>query len=141
MNNKKAGTSFEHNFTHLLSENGFWVHKLQDNHNGQPFDVIAAKNNMTFVFDCKDCQNDTFPLSRIEDNQYNAMKLWQECGNSNGLFAMKCKKGIRIIQFNILMFLKNKGFKSLNKNDLYWYSKSFNDWLKGVGETEGNNQQ
>jgi Holliday junction resolvase len=140
INNKKSGTSFEYDFTNLLSQHGFWVHRLQDNHNGQPFDVIAARNCMTYVFDCKDCQNDIFPLSRIEENQYNAMKLWQECGNSDGLFAMRCSKGVRIIPFNVLMFLKSKGFKALNKNDLYWYSKPFKEWMKGVSETEGCNQ-
>ncbi|WP_246241028.1 hypothetical protein [Anaerocolumna sedimenticola] len=43
LNNKKAGTDFEYEFIHTLSKYGFWVHKLQDNHNGQPFDVIAAR--------------------------------------------------------------------------------------------------
>jgi Holliday junction resolvase len=141
LNNKKSGTSFEYDFIHCLSREGFWAHKFQDNVNGQPFDVIAARNNRTFIFDCKDCKNDIFPLSRIEENQYNAMMLWMECGNSEGLFAIRCSKGIRIIQLSVLIFLKAKGVKVVNRNDLLWFSKSLKEWLEGVSNSEGNNQQ
>lgn len=131
-NNKKAGTDFENAFVQILSEQGFWVHKMQDNRNGQPFDVIAAKQGCTYVFDCKDCKNDTFPLSRIEENQYNAMSLWQQCGNQEGLFVMNTSKGIRILSLEILEFLKDRNIKTVNKNDLLWYSTPLSEWLEGL---------
>lgn len=133
LNNKKAGTDFEYQFAHILSEHGFWVHRMQDNRNGQPFDVIAARQGTTYVFDCKDCKNDTFPLSRIEENQYNAMTLWQRCGNQEGLFVMNTSKGVRILSLEILMFLKERKMKVVNKNDLLWYSTPLKDWLEGIG--------
>lgn len=140
INNKKSGTSFEYDFVQFLSHEGFWVHRLQDNQNGQPFDVIAAKDGKAYVFDCKDCKNDMFPLSRVEENQYNAMMLWQECGNTEGMFAMQTSKGIRIIQLSALTFLKAKGIKTVNKNDLLWYSKSLRKWLEGVSQSESNSK-
>ncbi len=93
------------------------------------------------MFDCKDCKNDTFPLSRIEENQHNAMMLWMECGNTEGMFAMKTSKGIRIIQLSALIFLKERGIKTVNRNDLLWYSRSLKEWLEGVNKSEDNNQQ
>ena len=45
MSNKSNGTAFEREFAEMLSERGFWVHLLKNNSNGQPFDVIATKNN------------------------------------------------------------------------------------------------
>lgn len=132
LNNKKAGTDFEYIFTGILSDSGFWVHRLQENRNGQPFDVIAAKSGHTYVFDCKDCKKDTFPLSRIEENQYNAMMLWQQCGNTEGLFAMNTSKGRRILSLEILEFLKEKNIKIVNKNDLLWYSTPLYEWLEGL---------
>ena len=68
----------------LLAEKGFWVHRLQDNQNGQPFDIIAVKNGRAYAFDCKDCAGHSFPLSRIEENQRMAMERWKECGNGTG---------------------------------------------------------
>ena len=73
MSNKSNGTDFEKEFTQKLSEYGFWVHRLQDNHNGQPFDVIAARDGETLVFDCKDCQSSNF---------YEALERLWECGGN-----------------------------------------------------------
>ena len=44
MSNKSAGTQFEREFAARLAAEGFWVHRFQDNKNGQPCDVIAARN-------------------------------------------------------------------------------------------------
>lgn len=130
MSNKKTGTTFEYKFARLLSGNGFWVHRLQDNHNGQPFDLIACISGRAYAFDCKDCQNDTFSLSRIEENQRNAMTLWEECGNGDGLFAFHVSQGIRIIPFSVLLFLESKEIKTINKSDLMWYSVSAKQWIE-----------
>ena len=88
MSNKSMGTAFEREFAELLAEKGFWVHRLQDNQNGQPFDIIAVKNGRAYAFDCKDCAGRSFPLSRIEENQRLAMERWEECGNGTGYFAV-----------------------------------------------------
>ena len=85
MSNKAAGTRFEKEFAGILADNWFWVHLFQDNRNGQPCDVIAARDGNAYLFDCKDCQGNRFPLSRMEENQYNAMKLFRLTGNKRGM--------------------------------------------------------
>lgn len=115
MGNKSMGTVFEREFAEFMSDRGFWVHILQDNRNGQPFDVIAARNGCTYVFDCKVCEGDKFLLSRMEPNQISSMKLWEECGNEQGMFVIAYRKASQFcaIPFHRLMKLKEEGVKSL----------------------------
>ena len=65
MSNKSTGTKFELELSKALADRGFWVHRLQDNQNGQPCDLIACRNGQAWLIDCKDCQGDFFQLSRI----------------------------------------------------------------------------
>ena len=51
MSNKSAGTQFEREFASRLAAEGFWVHRFQDNKNGQPCDVIAARDGEAYLFD------------------------------------------------------------------------------------------
>ena len=93
MSNKKAGTQFERDLCHSLSAYGFWCHNLAQNSQGQPFDVIAARNGVSYPIDCKDCAKDIFKLERIEENQFSAMSLWKETGNREGWFALRLSAG------------------------------------------------
>lgn len=93
MNNRKNGNSFEHRLCLSLSAYGFWCHNLAQNQQGQPFDVIAARNGRSHPIDCKQCVNDTFKLSRIEENQASAMTLWEQTGNGDGWFALEMSNG------------------------------------------------
>ena len=86
MNNKQAGTNFEREFCEQLARDNFWAHFMGGSKNGQPADIIAVRNEKAYLIDAKDCQNDRFPLSRIEDNQDMAMRYWEMCGNNQGLF-------------------------------------------------------
>lgn len=128
MNNKKNGTAFERNFAELLSAEGFWAHCLKDNVNGQPFDVIAAKNGRTYVFDCKDCMTERFVLSRIEENQHNAMKLWSETENQPGMFAIKFSGRIYLVSHGILEILEENGTKSITEIEARRYGRTFEQW-------------
>ena len=128
MSNKSNGTAFERTFAELLSEEGFWAHCLKDNVNGQPFDVIAAKNGRTYVFDCKDCQTDRFVLSRIEENQRNAMSLWAETGNYQGMFAVKFSGRIYLIPHRMLEILVENGTKSITEIEARRYGRTFEQW-------------
>lgn len=87
--NKTVGNSFEAELCELLAEHGFWAHNLAQNQTGQPADVIAVKNDIAYLIDCKVCEHDRFPFSRVEDNQEGAMTLWELRGNSNCYFALK----------------------------------------------------
>lgn len=136
VNNKKSGTAFEREFAQLLAQHGFWVHLLKDNHNGQPFDVIAAKDKRTYVFDCKDCKNGIFVLTRIEENQKLAMRLWQECGNRQGVFALRTPSGIRMLPYTDAMDLISVGYTRLAGIRIYEHTETFEEWL----ENEDNDQ-
>lgn len=45
--NRKVGTGFERDLCLSLSGCGFWAHNLAQNSQGQPFDVIAARNGVS----------------------------------------------------------------------------------------------
>ena len=92
--NKSLGNSFESKFCDLLFQKGFWVHNLAPNQSGQPADIIAVRNGVAFLIDCKVCSGKVFSLSRVEDNQRMAMKLWDDCGNGAGWFAVKFGENI-----------------------------------------------
>jgi Holliday junction resolvase len=132
MNNKNQGNSFEKEFCNKLAEYGFWVHKLQDNKNGQPFDVIAARNMKTLVFDCKDCMGSVFKLSRIEENQKLAMKAWQKAGNLYPLFAIRFEKDIYIILYDSLMSLIESGKKQITKREIAEMGSLFEPWIMKI---------
>lgn len=87
--NKKKGTGFEQEFAEFLAAHGFWAHLLKQNNDGQPADIIASRSGRPVLLDCKACEKGFFRLDRIEENQWNAMSLWKECGNGKGWFALK----------------------------------------------------
>ncbi len=80
MSNKKDGNNFERRFAKALSKQGSWVHIIQDNHNGQPFDIIEVYGGIAYAYDCKLCKGDVFRCSRIEVNQEMAFKKFAEKG-------------------------------------------------------------
>lgn len=79
ISNKKIGNNFEKSTAEYLSENDFWVYRLPNKIGGQPFDILALKNDTVIALDCKVCSNDVFDKSRIEDNQHTAMNKILKC--------------------------------------------------------------
>lgn len=131
MSNKSVGTAFEKEFAELLSSYGFWVHRLQDNHNGQPFDIIAARNGQTYTFDCKDCAGNYFSFRRMEENQRNAMQLWLDCGNENAMFAVKYPDvGIYIYEFSDLVSYEQDGMTRIKQEDANAYGYTFKEFMR-----------
>lgn len=103
MSNRKEGTTFEQEFCKILGENQFWVHNIAQNQTGQPADIIAVKNDVPYLIDCKVCANDKFLFSRVEENQAGAMTLWKVRGNKNCFFALKDSHGhIYMLEYGIL---------------------------------------
>lgn len=127
--NRKTGTSFEKELCELLSAHGLWAHNLAQNSAGQPFDVIAARNGNTVVIDCKVCEHDIFKLSRIEENQYSAMTLWRDCGNSDGWFALKLSDGV--IYMIPLWLMEQFSYTKtvLSRSDIREVGKLFEEWV------------
>lgn len=123
--NKKNGMAFEKEFCQLASNIGFWVHRLIENVNGQPADLILCKKNIPVLIDCKVCESNKFLFSRIEENQELAMTKWLELGNKHALFALKIENEIILIPFTTLRELKQAGYKQLNKDQIKEFGQVF----------------
>ena len=91
--NRKVGNGFEKDLCLSLAGYGFWCHNLAQNSQGQPFDIIAARNGVSYPIDCKDCAKDIFKLNRVEENQVSAMFRWRETGNGQSWFALRMSTG------------------------------------------------
>ena len=129
MNNKQAGNEFEREFCEQLAADGFWAHFMGGNKNGQPADIIAVRDEKAYLIDAKDCENDRFVFSRIEDNQDSAMRLWELCGNNQGLFALKTSKGIYILSYGRIQALQAIGIKSINIYQMQNICASYEEWV------------
>lgn len=117
--NRKQGNAFERELCKDLSLWGFWVHNLAQNKQGQPFDVLAARNGKTYPIDCKVCTHNTFNLSRIEENQKLAMSLWEQTGNGEGWFALKMSNSaVYLISFSTLKSLSKPALSAAEIRDL-----------------------
>ena len=133
MVNKTLGNHFEGELCELLAENGFWAHNLAQNQTGQPADVIAVKNNIAMLIDCKVCSNDRFVLSRSDENQEMAMTLWEQRGNAECYFAIKVSSGeIYMAHFDDLYTLRFHGAKSISEKDMGQFP-TFQEWVEVSG--------
>ena len=140
--NKSAGSRFEKEFAGILADHWFWVHLFQDNKNGQPCDVIAVKNGRAYLIDCKDCQSEIFPLSRIEENQINAMILFSMMGNAPGMFAIRfpdCQ--IYLLPYTKLQELQEAGFKRINETVCRTQGMPLEQWLEWSDRDAGDNRE
>lgn len=132
MNNRKMGNSFEMELCEILSENGFWVHPMRQDNSGQPADIIAARNKVSYLIDAKVCSNSNFPLSRVEENQDLAMELWRECGNGIGWFALKIgasRKSIYMVSHYTMVAYKNQQ-TSLSAKEIFELGIPIERWVK-----------
>lgn len=139
MSNKSTGTKFEKEFAETLAKHWFWVHLFQDNRNGQPCDVVAAKDGHTYLFDCKNCEESFFLLSRMEENQYNAMKLFDMTGNGKGMFAIRFPDGrTYLVRYDRIKELQDAGFKRINAIVCETQGECLEKWIRRQeSENEG----
>ena len=108
MNNRTTGNRFENELCEALSEHGFWVHPMRQDNSGQPADIIAVRNKISYLIDAKVCTNNKFSLSRVEENQDLAMELWKERGNGMGWFALKTDYGTFMLSHYVLKAYRNR---------------------------------
>lgn len=128
--NRKLGNTFETDFCETLYGKGFWVHNMAQNQAGQPADVIAVKNKIAYLIDCKVCENDRFPFSRIEGNQSTAMTLWRHCGNGYGLFALRLMDGEVYMLDHDLMIAISLRQSSIGKDLIVHYGTPLERWIE-----------
>ncbi len=133
MNNKRAGMAFERRFCEMLARDGFWAHFTGGNKNGQPADIIAARNREAYLIDAKDCENDRFVFSRIEDNQEMAMKRWAACGNGDGLFALNTSEDVFLLTYSDVKKLEAVGAKSIGLNKIKEICIPYAEWKEEIG--------
>ena len=128
-----TGQQFEKDFCELLRHMGYWVLNIPRNASGaQPFDVIAVKGKEVFALDCKVCENNRFPLSRIEDNQwlaFNAIETKSEIACAG--IAVLYDGEIFLITNDELGNAARSGKKSVNLNFKYplWTENIIDDFL------------
>lgn len=128
--NRTVGGRFEEELCELLAGYGWWAHNMAQNQVGQPADVIAVKNDIAVLIDCKVCANDRFALSRIECNQEGAMTLWEARGNAYCYFAMKLTDGtIYMVHFDDLNLLDSFGTKTITDFSRY---ETLEEWVKSM---------
>lgn len=129
-NNKYLGNKFEKELSEILYDAGYWVHLLNQNKNGQPADIIAVKNSISYLIDAKECTRDIFSFKRIEYNQELSMDMWIECGNTIPYFALKARNEIYMVAYTTIMDLIHKGKKQLNLEDMNKYGTRLATWLR-----------
>ena len=129
MSNRAMGNCFEDELCKILFANGFWSHNLKQNSSGQPADVIAVRNKVSYLIDAKVCSNDEFPFSRIEENQDLAMDLWKDCGNGIGWFALKLHEQIYMISHYTMIAYRNRQ-KSLYAKEIVELGIPIDKWVK-----------
>lgn len=101
--NKQKGTAFENEVVSRLRANGYWVHFLApDSRGAQPFDIIAMKDGMAVVGDCKTCEDKYFRMSRLEENQIYAFDRWLACGGTMPLVWIKHGDKIHTVEYEKL---------------------------------------
>lgn len=128
--NRAVGNAFERELCELLFGYGFWVHNLKQDNAGQPADVIAVKNKVAYLIDCKVCSTDKgFDLRRVEDNQELAMEMWEECGNGQGWFALKVNEDVFMLPYFTVKAYKNaQSYMSIA--EIYEVAKPLEKWVK-----------
>ena len=128
--NRRVGTGFEKQLCMSLSGYGFWAHNLAQNSQGQPFDIIAARNGKSYPIDCKDCAKDIFKMERIEENQSSSMFLWRETGNGEGWFALRMMNGavyfLPFSKLESLSLLKTV----LSASEIRQFGVPLGEWVK-----------
>lgn len=130
MSNRANGTHLERLLAQKLAKDGFYAHLLTQSVGGQPADIIAVKNRIAYLIDCKDVTGTAFRLERVEPNQESAASFWRNRGNGELFFAVKFITGdIFMIEMKEIDELKEKGIKSVSFDYCSNYFPTFEEWL------------
>lgn len=127
-----TGTKFESEFCEILKEFGYWALNIPKNKSGaQPFDVIAIHGTAMFAVDCKVCSRASFPMTRIEDNQWTAFQMANERTNASiGIMAFY-NGDIYFLPYGLLCDARSAGVKSikLTRLNVWLYKRDIKECL------------
>ena len=128
--NRAVGNAFEQELCEKLFGYGFWCHNLKQDNSGQPADVIAVRNEVAYLIDAKDCSSKGFDLRRVEDNQILAMRMWHECGNGQGWFALRVDEEVYMLPYPIIMMFKQGTRSSIPLAEIPKIAITLGEWVK-----------
>ena len=129
--NRTTGNHFEQELSHILADNGYWVHVMQQNKAGQPADIIAVKGKFHTLIDCKVCDGGFFPFDRVEENQKMAMKMFTKKGNELCYFALKLPNGtVRMVSLSRIETLRCRGRNRISEKEMEVETWLLSDWLE-----------
>lgn len=135
--NRSTGGLFEQELSHILADNGFWVHVMQQNKSGQPADIIAVKERFHTLIDCKVCDQGFFSFDRIEENQKYAMKRFFSRAGELCYFALKLPDdSIRMVSLSLIEILQSRSRKRISAEDMGTDTWLLEDWMKSKGIEE-----
>lgn len=110
-----TGKQFERLFCVLLQKSGYWALNIsKDERGAQPFDVIAMKDGMVVVTDCKVCTSLSFPMSRVEENQWMSFDMVSKKTLAKVGLSVYHDGDVLWISYGNLLKAKNSGKKSVN---------------------------
>lgn len=131
MSNKSDGNAFERDFCAILAQHGFWAHNMAQSKLGQPADVVAVRNKIGYLIDCKVVSGNAFELRRMEDNQVHAMRLWMKRGNSVPQFAIRLSDGgIYMAPYPVLHMMREHGQTRIKDQIIRDMFPRLEDWIK-----------
>lgn len=117
----KIGHQTESEVANFFSKNSYWAFIIPKGINGQPFDIIARRENETWFIDAKHLEvgRVSFPFDRIEPNQITSMQY------ANYIANIKDNMGFIIQQDQNLYFMSYETYlkqrelsKSIKLSDL-----------------------
>lgn len=118
----KLGKDFEEQLCWWFSKNGYYVLYNEKGITGsQPCDIVAIKNNIATLIECKTLENKTgiFNFNRLEANQFLAYKKFKKSQNTNMIIAIKWNNSVWFIGFDLLQFFnKSIDLKKIEPNIL-----------------------
>lgn len=113
-----TGQKFEQELCELFKALGYWALNIPRNATGaQPFDVIAMHGNKVYAIDCKACERSSFPLERVEDNQWAAFEVMRDRTDATVGIMTYHKGDLHFIPFGELCDARELGMKSIKLTD------------------------
>ena len=116
------GKKTEEAVADFFGEKGYWAHILPKAVIGQPFDIIARRENKVFFVDAKHLEDKkaSFALSRIEPNQLSAMKYANMTARifDNMGFVIMWKENFYFLDYGKVKYMIAKDIKSIKMEEL-----------------------